>query len=106
MPDAPDEIAELEREIEALAERVEQCRKVSLLARALIGVGGALLVLVLLGAGGRSPAVLVLGFAGALGGVALLGTNRGTLGEIRDAIRRREGRRAELIGAMRLRLVP
>lgn len=106
MPDAQDEIVELEQRIEALAERVAQCRKVSLLARAMIGVGGGLLILALLGASGRSPAVLVLGFGAFLGGVALLGTNRGTLGEIRDTVRRLEGRRAELIGAMRLRLVP
>ena len=56
--DPHDEIAALEQEIEVLAERVEQCRKVSLAATAVIGVGGVLLILTLIGILGRSPGAL------------------------------------------------
>jgi hypothetical protein len=49
---------------------------------------------------------LVIAFAAFLGGVALHGTNRSTLDEIRGTIRKLESCRAELIGAMELRLVP
>lgn len=106
MFDHCDEIAALEQELEALADRVEQCRKVALIAKAMIVAGGALLVLLLTGALGRSPSALVIAFAAFLGGVALHGTNRSTLDEIRGTIRKLESCRAELIGAMELRLVP
>jgi hypothetical protein len=104
--DPHDEIAVLEQEIEVLAERVEQCRKVSLAATAVIGVGGVLLILTLIGILGRSPGALVAGIAALLGGVALYGSNRSTLDEVRRAIRKLESRRVALIGAIEFRLVP
>jgi hypothetical protein len=104
--DPHDEIAALEQEIEVLVERVEQCRKVSLAATAVIGVGGVLLILTLIGILGRSPGALVAGIAALLGGVALYGSNRSTLDEVRRAIRKLESRRAALIGAIEFRLVP
>ena len=89
-----------------LADRAERCRKVSLIAKASIGVGALLLVLLSIGALGRSPVALVTGVAALLGGVALHGTNRSTLDEIGATIRSRESRRAELIDAIELRPVP
>jgi hypothetical protein len=53
MFDHCDEIAALEQEHEALADHVEQCRRVALIAKAMIVAGGALLVLLLTGALGR-----------------------------------------------------
>ncbi len=105
MPDARDEIAAIEEEIEALAERAEQCRKIALAARAATALGVALLVLLLLGALGHAPLALVVGVGALLGGLALQGSNRSTLDEVREAIRTLEARRAALIGGMSLRLV-
>ena len=106
MLDPHEEIAALEREIEALSKRAGQCGKVSLLAKATVGAGVLLLVLTVIGALGRSPVALVAGIGALLGGIALHGSNRSTLDEIRAAIRERERRRANLIGHIDLRLVP
>ena len=105
MTDWHDEIAAQEQELEALADRYEQSRKVALAAKGMIGVGGLLLALTLVGALGRSPLSLVLGVGALLGGIALYGSNRSTLDEIRATIRDRERRRADLIGQRDLRLV-
>ena len=105
MPDARDEIAAIEEEIEALARRAEQCRKIGLAARAATALGVALLILLLVGALGHAPLALVLGIGALLGGLALQGSNRSTLEEVREAIRALEARRAALIGGMSLRLV-
>jgi Na+/H+ antiporter NhaD/arsenite permease-like protein len=105
MADARDEIARIEEEIEALAEKAEGCRKAAAASKALAGLGGVLILLTLIGALGHAPLALVLGIGGLLGGIALQGSNRSTLEETRGAIRELEARRAALIGGIGLRLV-
>ena len=100
MRDRHREIVAIEEEIEALAERAEQCRKLSLLAKGFVAAGPVLLLLALTGALGRAPALVGLGFAALLGGIVVHGSNRSTLDEIRAGITERERRRAGLIDAI------
>jgi len=98
-------IADIEAEIEALAEQAARCRKVAAAAKACAGIGGALTFLVLTGLWPLPALALVLGLAAALGGVALLGSNRGTQNELTARIGALEARRAELIDGLRFRVV-
>lgn len=100
MHDRHHEIVAMEEEIEALAERAEQCRKLSVLAKGMIAVGPVLLLLALLGHFGRAPALVGLGFAALLGGIVVHGSNRSTLDGLRAQIAERESSRAGLIDAI------
>src|SRR5215207_6691762 len=72
-------IADLEAEIDGLRDSAERCRKIDMAAKAAMGVGVALLLVSFFW---FSASALVIGIAGVLGSVALVGSNRGTLGEI------------------------
>ncbi|NNM72758.1 hypothetical protein [Enterovirga aerilata] len=102
---AHEQVAQLEEEIESLAERIEDCRKLSLLARAMIAGGLALLAVLVTGLAGASPALLVLAVAAALGGIVLLGSNRTSLERLRERLAACESRRAEIIARLDLRPV-
>ena len=52
-----------------------------------------------------SASALVIGIAAVLGSVALVGSNRGTLGEIITGIRLAEARRAEVIDGLQLETI-
>ncbi|MDJ1159916.1 hypothetical protein QNA08_16995 [Chelatococcus sp. SYSU_G07232] len=105
MPDPHDEIAELEAEIEALAEAAERCRKIGVAAKAAAVAGVLLLVAVAFGRFRLDPLMLVIGIAGVLGGTVLYGSNRSTLQEILDALGAREARRAGLIDELQLPVI-
>ena len=95
-------IADLEAEIDALRDSAERCRKIDMAAKAAMGVGVALLLISVFW---FSASALVIGIAGVLGSVALVGSNRGTLGEITTGIRLAEARRAEVIDSFELETV-
>src|SRR5215213_4192307 len=95
-------VADLEAEIEGLRDSAERCRKIDMAAKAVMGVGVALLLISFLW---FSASALVIGIAAVLGSVALVGSNRGTLGEITAAIRLAEARRAEVIDSLELETV-
>jgi hypothetical protein len=63
--DPTDEISEIETRIEELAEIAERCRKVSLVSKAAIAGGVALLLVAILGLFGAGPSA-------ALGSIALM----------------------------------
>jgi hypothetical protein len=92
----------LEADIEALAARAEAARKLSLAAKAVVGVGAGFLVATLAGLLGRSPIGLVLGLAAVLGGIAFGGSNRRTRDDLAAAIAAKERRRADLIDGLAL----
>ena len=71
-------------------------------AKAAMGVGVAML---LIGFFRFNASALVIGIAAVLGSVALVGSNRGTLGEIITKIRLAEARRAEVIDSLGLQMV-
>src|SRR4051794_29225793 len=95
-------VADLEAEIDDLRDSAERCRKIDMAAKAALGVGLALL---LMGFLWFSASALVIGIAAVLGSVALVGSNRGTLGEIITRIKLAEARRAEIIDGFRLQTV-
>lgn len=104
--DAAVEIARLEEQIERLAETAEGCRKSMLAARVAMGAGGPILLGSFLGLFGGN-AVLVLGaLAATIGGIVVLGSNATTHRQTIAAVAAAEARRAALIDAMALRLVP
>ena len=95
-------VFDLEAEIDSLCDSAERCRKIDIVAKAVMGIGVGLL---LMGFLWFSASALVIGIAAVLGSVALVGSNRGTLGEIITGIRLAEARRAELIDSLELETV-
>ena len=103
MLDPHQKIADLEAEIDELADAAERCRKVIVLARVATGAGGLLLVVTLVGLFRSGPTALVLAITAVLGGLALFGSHTSTRDQILTKIRAREARRAQLIGELDLR---
>src|SRR5215211_8761371 len=95
-------IADLEAEIDGLRDSAERCRKIDMAAKTAMGVGVALLLVSFFR---FSASALVIGIAAVLGSVALVGSNRGTLGETITRIRLAEVRRAEVIDGLGLQTV-
>jgi hypothetical protein len=98
-------IARLEERIAELNERIARCRKLSLGAKAAIGLGAAWLGLTVLGIVGFSPAPVFAAIAAAIGGVVLLGSNKTSWEQTEAALRKAEAQRMALIGALELRVV-
>jgi hypothetical protein len=97
------EIERLEQRIEALAARIETCRKLMLAARMMIVVGGLLAAALLTGLLAVQPWVLVTAIVALLGGIVLLGSNSSTAAQAREQMEEAEIRRDEWIGALQLR---
>ena len=95
-------VADLEAEIDSLCDSAERCRKIDMAAKTAMGVGVALLLVSFFR---FSASALVIGIAAVLGSVALVGSNRGTLGETITSIRMAEARRAEVIDSLELETV-
>jgi hypothetical protein len=99
------EIARLEADIETLAARLENCRKVSLAARVAVGGGIALSLAGLVGAIYFDITVVLISITAVIGGLVLLGSNRTTAEQAAEAMAQAEAARAALIGSIRLRVV-
>ena len=104
MSDLPEQIAELEAEIEELFEAAERCRKIMMAARVMIAAGGLLLMIIVFGLFRREPVTFVAALTAILGGMVLLGSNKSTLEEIMSLIKTHEARRAQLINALRFQV--
>lgn len=102
---APHDIARLEAQIEALAESIERCRKISVAAKIAIAGGALWFALMVLWIVPFSATPLVAALAATLGGVVLLGSNATTWDETEAALHQAEAARDALIGGMELRLV-
>jgi small neutral amino acid transporter SnatA (MarC family) len=103
--DGGEEIAQLEAQIEELAEGIESCRKIMLASKAVIAVGGILLVAIMVGAIRFDPMALTAAIATVLGGIVLFGSNRSTSQEKTAALKAAEAQRAELIDKIDLTMV-
>src|SRR5215831_244720 len=97
--DLREQIARLEAQIDALAETVESCRKIMLVAKVAIA-GGVLLILAMVLGAVRSE---LAGLSGAT--AALLGGNRSTSDQALAKMRKAEAARAGLIDRLELRPV-
>ncbi|MBN8920150.1 MAG: hypothetical protein J0H62_05540 [Rhizobiales bacterium] len=102
--DPQDGIAELEREIAALADSAERCRKFMLAAKIAIGGGAAWLAALVLGIFPGAGS-LIGATAAIIGGIVALGTNKSTLAQLLARLAAAEAARARLIGRIPLRLV-
>jgi outer membrane murein-binding lipoprotein Lpp len=103
--DEREEIERLEARIEALAESLENCRRMILAARVAVALGVGWFAALALGIVRFEPIAIIGIIALVLGGIVLLGSNRSTANELSGAIATAQARRAQLIGTMDLRLV-
>ena len=103
--DLRDEISRLEARIEALAERIEHCRKIMLVARGVIVAGLALIVALAIGLVRFDGLPILASLCLLLGGIVGLGSNRSTRDEAAAALQAAEAQRADLIGRIDLRVV-
>ncbi len=103
--DPHNEIVRLEAQIEALAGRLESCRKFILAARIAVAAGGIVLGAILVGAIALDPRALLAAIGALLGGFVIWGSNRSTANEAMAEMAAAESRRAALIGLIDLRVV-
>jgi hypothetical protein len=102
--DPREEIAELEVQIEELAEQLERCRKFTLAAKIAIVFGALLPGATLLGVLALTPLAMLGGVAALLGGIVVYGSNGSTSDELTKSLRDAESRRAALVGRLDIRL--
>ena len=104
-PDPHDEIARLEAEIEERSAAIERCRKVILVSKIAAACGGLTIILLLLGIIPADATLLIISIAAVLGGLVGLGSTTTTAGQLADAVKDAETRRAALIGTISLTVV-
>jgi hypothetical protein len=105
MPDPRDQIEQLERRIEDLADTAERCRKIMLFARFMIVLGALLLIALMFGLMRFDPVAFLGAIAAVLGGIVTFGSNKSTRDGTLAAIAAAEDQRRELIGRIELRAV-
>jgi hypothetical protein len=98
-------IAQLEAEIERLAEAAERCWKIMQASKAAIAVGALLLAAILFGFVRADPMPLFGSLAAIIGGIVVFGSNSSTAKQMAERIAAAEAERAQLIGGIDLRLV-
>src|SRR5579864_42073 len=103
--DPREEIVRLEAQIEALAARIESCRKFILAARIAVAGSGILLVALLLGAIRFDLQLMMLAMAALLGGIVVWGSSGSTAKEAENELAAAEANRKALIGVIDLRVV-
>jgi len=92
-----EQLTQVEAEIEELADRIERCRKIILLAKAAAIAGGVLILAIIIGAIRFDPTVMIGAIAAVIGGTVVFGSNTSTLQQTTSAMEAAETRRAELI---------
>ena len=103
--DPHDEIARLEAEIEERSAAIERCRKVILASKIAAAGGGLTIILLLFGIVPSDATLLIISIAAVLGGLVGLGSTTTTAGQLADAVKDAEARRAALIGTISLTVV-
>ncbi|MFL5045288.1 MAG: hypothetical protein ACJ8EA_10630 [Xanthobacteraceae bacterium] len=100
-----EDISRLELRIEQLANTIERCRKIILVAKIAIAVGGVLMLALLLGAIRFNPVAMIAAMTLAIGGIVVFGWNTSTSKQAAADLSAAETLRAELIGRIDLRVV-
>jgi hypothetical protein len=104
-PALREQIAHLEDEIEALAARIENCRKGMMAARIALGAAALVFILMIVGMLRPERGALLAGIVASLGGIVLYGSSRSTAEQMRAKLAVAEARRRELIGMISLEVV-
>lgn len=99
------EIEKLEARIETLAEEANACRKLILASRVALILGCVWIAASFIGLMRMDALQLVTIFTLIIGGIVFYGSNTSTLEEKLTQLREVDAKRAELIGAIRLRVV-
>ena len=103
--DLHQQVLQIEAHIEQLADVIERCRKIILISKAAVVVGGALILATIIGAIGFDPTIMIGAIAAAIGGTVVFGSNMSTLKQTVTNMKAAEAHRTELIGRMDLRVV-
>jgi hypothetical protein len=100
-----EQILHIEAHIEELADVIEGCRKIIVISKVAIAVGGTLILAITLGAVRFDPTVMIGALAAVIGGTVVFGSNTSTLKQTATAMKAAEAHRAKLISRMDLRVV-
>jgi hypothetical protein len=103
--DLCDQIANIEFDIEQLAETLDRCRKAMALAKVAIAAGGIWILAYFLGAIRFEPATVIGALAAIIGGVVVFGSNLSTSKQTIAAMKAAETQRAMLIDTINPRAV-
>jgi hypothetical protein len=103
--DLHQQVLQIEAHIEELAEVIERCRKIILISKAAVVVGGTFILATIIGAIGFDPMIMIGAIAAAIGGTVVFGSNMSTLKQTVTDMKAAEAHRTELISRMDLRVV-
>ena len=96
--DLRDQIAQIEADIEHLAQTLERCRKAMLISKVAIGAGGICILAYFLRPIRFDPTILIGALAAIIGGIVGFGSNSSTSKQTLAAMKDAEAQRAKLIG--------
>ena len=103
--DLHEQVLQIEAHIEQLADVIERCRKIILISKAAVVVGGTLILATIIGAIRFDPTIMIGAIAAAIGGTVVFGSNMSTLKQTVTNMKAAEAHRTELISRMDLRVV-
>jgi len=96
-----EQISQIEAEIEELAEIIESCRKLILVAKVAIAAGGVLILAITVGVIRFDPTVMIGAIAAVIGGTVVFGSNTSRLKQTTSTMEAAKARRTELIMNLR-----